>query len=87
MDVDNQVTQTLNHNIHENTQINLAFDLVENESMGKVKEPMNLDGMFEEKDSIDIVDNQFILNKEEGRAAAITYFEKYEDASPGEILS
>eukprot|EP00957_Ditylum_brightwellii_P205967 15346187-Ditylum_brightwellii.AAC.1 len=55
--------------------------------MGKVEEPMNLDRMFEEQDSIDIVDNLFILNEEEGRAAAIIYFEKYEGASLGEILS
>eukprot|EP00957_Ditylum_brightwellii_P160885 12249357-Ditylum_brightwellii.AAC.1 len=75
MEVDNQVTQTLNHNIHENSQINSAINLVENESMGKEEEPMYLDGVFEEQDSIDIVDNLFILNKAGGRAAAITYFE------------
>eukprot|EP00957_Ditylum_brightwellii_P194449 14808889-Ditylum_brightwellii.AAC.1 len=55
--------------------------------MGKVEKPMSLDRMFEEQDSIDIVDSPFILNKEEGRAAAIIYFKNYEDASLGEILS
>eukprot|EP00957_Ditylum_brightwellii_P146928 11186177-Ditylum_brightwellii.AAC.1 len=87
MEVDNQITQTLNHIIYENIQINSAIDLVENESTGNVEETMNLDGMFEEQDSIDIADNLFILNKEEGRAAVIIYFEKYKDASLGDILS
>eukprot|EP00957_Ditylum_brightwellii_P206953 15350761-Ditylum_brightwellii.AAC.1 len=54
--------------------------------MGKVEEPMNLDKMFKEQDSIEIVKNLFILNEEEGRAAAIIYFKEYEDASLGEIL-
>eukprot|EP00957_Ditylum_brightwellii_P204177 15338016-Ditylum_brightwellii.AAC.2 len=43
-EVDNQVTQTLNHYIHDNSQINSAIDIVENESMGKEEEPMYLEG-------------------------------------------
>eukprot|EP00957_Ditylum_brightwellii_P025731 1947209-Ditylum_brightwellii.AAC.1 len=86
MEVDNQITQTLNYTIYENNQINSAIDLVENESTGKAEDPMNLDKMFEEQGSIDVVDNAFILDEEEGRAAAIISFKKYEDASLGEIL-
>eukprot|EP00957_Ditylum_brightwellii_P013078 987687-Ditylum_brightwellii.AAC.1 len=55
--------------------------------MGKEEEPVYLDGIFEEQASIIIVNNPFILNEAGGRAAAITYFKNYEDASPGEILS
>eukprot|EP00957_Ditylum_brightwellii_P024804 1874805-Ditylum_brightwellii.AAC.1 len=43
MEVHNQVTQTLNHNIHDNSQINSVIDLLENESLGKEEEHMNLD--------------------------------------------
>eukprot|EP00957_Ditylum_brightwellii_P124364 9479034-Ditylum_brightwellii.AAC.1 len=63
MEVDNQTTQTINQPISEKNQINSAIDLEENESMGREEEPVNLDKMFEEQDSIEIVHNPFILNK------------------------
>eukprot|EP00957_Ditylum_brightwellii_P088895 6769291-Ditylum_brightwellii.AAC.1 len=75
MEVVNQTTQTINQPISENNQINSAINLKENKSMGRAEEPVNLDKMFEEQDSIEIVNNPFILNKEEGRAAAVIYFE------------
>eukprot|EP00957_Ditylum_brightwellii_P212034 15366883-Ditylum_brightwellii.AAC.2 len=74
IEVNNLTTQTINQPISEKNQINSAIDLKENKSMGREEKPVNLDKMFEEQDSIEIVNNLFILNKEEGRAAAIIYF-------------
>eukprot|EP00957_Ditylum_brightwellii_P023567 1779072-Ditylum_brightwellii.AAC.1 len=59
---------------------------MEVESASKVEDNISNIWLFDEDDSVELLDNPYTLTEELGREAANIYFQKYADASPGTIL-
>eukprot|EP00957_Ditylum_brightwellii_P166108 12646447-Ditylum_brightwellii.AAC.1 len=60
---------------------------MEAETAGKAEDSVGGCSLFYKNESVELVENPYILTKETGWAAARIHFEQYAKASPGTILS